>query len=74
MWTTVIIVGFLAFIVFNLGAGLYYMMRDRGGSDRTLNALTWRIGLSVALFLLLMLGFATGIIEPHGIGAPSANP
>ncbi len=54
MWTTVIIVGFLAFIVFNLGAGLYYMMRDRGGSNRTLNALTWRIGLSVALFLLLM--------------------
>lgn len=74
MWTTVIIVGFLAFIVFNLGAGLYYMMRDRGGSNRTLNALTWRIGLSVALFVLLMLGIATGIIEPHGIGAPSTNP
>lgn len=74
MWTRVVIVGFLAFIVFNLGAGLYYMMRDKGGSDRTLKALTWRIGLSVLLFVLLMLGFATGIIEPHGIGAPSSNP
>lgn len=74
MWTRVVIVGFLAFIVFNLGAGLYYMMRDKGGSDRTLKALTWRIGLSVLLFALLMLGFATGIIEPHGIGAPSSNP
>lgn len=74
MWTRVVIIGFLAFIVFNLGAGLYYMVRDKGGSDRTLKALTWRIGLSVLLFALLMLGFATGIIEPHGIGAPSRNP
>lgn len=74
MWTRVIIVGFLAFIVFNLGAGLYYMMRDKGGTDRTLKALSWRIGLSVLLFLLLLLGFATGVIEPHGIGVPSSNP
>lgn len=74
VWTRVIVIGFLAFIVFNLGAGLYYMMRDKGRSDRTLNALTWRIGLSVTLFLLLILGFATGILEPHGIGAPSSNP
>lgn len=74
MWTRVIIVGFLAFIVFNLGAGLYYMMRDKGGTDRTLKALSWRIGLSVLLFLLLLLGFATGLIEPHGIGVPSSNP
>lgn len=74
MWTRVVIIAFLAFIVFNLGAGLFHMMRDKGQSDRTLKALTWRIGLSVALFLLLMLGFATGIIEPHGFGNPSANP
>lgn len=74
MWTRVIVIGFLAFIVFNLGAGLYYMMRDKGRTDRTLNALTWRIGLSVTLFLLLILGFVTGILEPHGIGVPSSNP
>lgn len=74
MWTRVIVIGFLAIIVFNLGAGLYYMMRDKGRSDRTLNALTWRIGLSVTLFLLLILGFATGILEPHGIGALPSNP
>jgi succinate dehydrogenase/fumarate reductase cytochrome b subunit len=74
VWTRVIVIGFLAFIVFNLGAGLYYMMRDKGRSDRTLNALTWRISLSVTLFLLLILGFATGVLEPHGVGVPSANP
>jgi hypothetical protein len=30
-------------------------------------ALTWRIGLSVALFVLLMLAWYTGLIAPHGI-------
>lgn len=68
MLSRILIIAFLAVIVFNLGAGLYYMMRDKGESDRTLNALTRRIALSVALFVLLLLGFATGIIEPHGIG------
>lgn len=68
MWTRIIIIAILAVIVYNLGAGLFYMMRDKGESDRTLNALTRRIALSVGLFLLLLLGIATGIIEPHGIG------
>ncbi len=64
---TLIIVAFLLLILYNLGAGLYYMLVDKGGSNRTVNALTRRIGLSVALILLVMLGIATGIIEPHGI-------
>jgi hypothetical protein len=33
-------------------------------------ALTWRIGLSLALFVLLMAGFYFGIIEPHGLAPP----
>lgn len=68
MWSRILIIAFLAVIVYNLGAGLFYMVRDKGQSDRTLNALTRRIALSVALFLLLLLGIATGIIQPHGIG------
>jgi hypothetical protein len=31
-------------------------------------ALTLRVGLSVALFLLLMLAWRAGLIEPHGVG------
>ena len=64
---TLIIVAFLLLILYNLGAGLYYMLVDKGQTKRTVNALTWRIGLSVALILLIMLGIATGIIEPHGV-------
>ena len=40
MWTKLIIVAFLAVIVYNLGAGLYYMMTDKSGSDRVVKALT----------------------------------
>ncbi len=67
MWTTFAIVAFLLVILYNLGAGLYYMMVDKGTTDRTVRALTWRIGLSVLLILLLILGILTGVIHPHGI-------
>jgi Protein of unknown function (DUF2909) len=38
-------------------------------TEKTVKALTWRIGLSLGLFLLLMLAFSTGIIGP-----PNAHP
>lgn len=68
MWTKVIIVAFFAVIIYNLGAGLYYMMTDKSGSDRVVKALTRRIGLSVLLILLVILGIWMGIIKPHGVG------
>jgi hypothetical protein len=67
MFFKVIVVAVLAFILFNLGAGLIYLVKDQGHSDRTLKALTLRIAFSVALFILLMIGFATGLITPHSI-------
>jgi succinate dehydrogenase/fumarate reductase cytochrome b subunit len=68
MWTTLVIVAFFIVIVYNLGAGLFYMMSDKGTTDRTVKALTWRIGLSVFLILLIIAGLYTGIIKPHGLG------
>ncbi len=67
MLQKLLIVGFLVLIVYNLGAGLYYMLVDKGGSKRTVNSLTWRVGLSVVLILLVILGIWTGVIQPHGI-------
>mgnify|MGYP003584406986 FL=1 len=66
---TLVIVAFLALIVWNLGAGLYYLLVDKGQSKRTVNALTRRIALSVALILLVILAIWMGWIKPHGIGA-----
>ncbi len=65
---TLVIVGFLIIIVWNLGAGMYYMMVDKGGSDRTVKALTKRIALSVGLIALVIIGILTGVVEPHGVG------
>jgi len=45
-----------------LSAG-FFLVRDRGQSRRTVKALTWRIALSVGLFLLLMLGHYFGVIQ-----------
>jgi len=64
---TLLIVAFLLIIVWQLGAGLYYLLTDREDSKRTVNALTRRIGLSVALILLVILGIWTGWIKPHGL-------
>ena len=63
-----LIVAFLAVILWNLGAGLYYMLVDKGTTKRTVNALTRRIVVSVALILLLILAMYMGWITPHGVG------
>lgn len=64
---TLLIIGFVILILWNLGAGLYYMLTDKGRSDRTVNALTRRIGLSVALIALVLLAIGMGWIKPHGV-------
>ncbi|HEX4852922.1 MULTISPECIES: twin transmembrane helix small protein [Arenimonas] len=63
-----LIIAVLIVILWNLGAGLYYMMVDKGKTDRTVKSLTWRIGLSVGLILLVIAGIFTGVIKPHGVG------
>ena len=65
---TLLVVAFLLVILWNLGSALYYLLVDRGQSKRTVNALTRRIGFSVLLILMIVVGIWTGVIQPHGIG------
>ena len=65
---TLFILAFLGLIIYNLGAGLYYMLVDTGRSKRTVNALTRRIVLSIALIGMVAIGIYTGVIDPHGVG------
>lgn len=58
----IVVILFIIFILGSLGSALYYMVRDRGTTERTAKALTIRIVLSIVLFLLLMLGFQSGLI------------
>lgn len=58
----IVVILFIVVILASLGSALYYMIKDRGTTERTAKALTIRIALSIALFLLLMIGFQTGLI------------
>ena len=54
-------------ILVSLGSGIVFLVRDEGKTKRTVKALTWRIALSIGLFIFLILGFMFGFISPHGI-------
>ena len=55
-------------IVGSLGAALYQLTTRQGDSGRMMRALSWRVSLSLALFVLLLLASRQGWIVPHGIG------
>jgi len=60
-----VIIVFLG-IVASLGSAYYYLLKDKSGTNRTVNALTVRIGLSVALFLFLLIAHHLGWIQSTG--------
>jgi O-antigen/teichoic acid export membrane protein len=53
---------FIAFILISLFSALYFLLKDKGRSDRTVKALTVRVVLSIVLFALLILGYRFGFI------------
>lgn len=54
-------------ILFSLGSALVFLMKDRGKSNRTVKALAFRVGFSIALFALILIAYSLGWIEPTGI-------
>jgi hypothetical protein len=61
----ILIIIFLVTILYSLGSALVFLVRDHGEGDRTVNRLTWRIGLSLVLFLFLWGAYQLGWIEPN---------
>jgi cytochrome bd-type quinol oxidase subunit 2 len=63
---------FLA-ILASLGSALFFMMKDgAGGKAKTSNmarALAFRVGLSVVLFICILVAWKLGYIQPTGIPA-----
>ncbi|WP_293778201.1 twin transmembrane helix small protein [uncultured Oxalicibacterium sp.] len=59
----------IAFILIlgSLASALFYLMRDKGKSNRTVQALAWRVGFSITLFVLVLLAWRFGYIQPTGI-------
>lgn len=58
---------FIVFILASLASALYYLIKDKGQSDRVVRMLTVRVGLSIALFVLLMGGYYFGIVPQNGL-------
>jgi TRAP-type C4-dicarboxylate transport system permease large subunit len=58
----------LLVVIFNLGQALYFMMTDKDDDRRTVWALTRRIGLSLVLIAMIILGIWMGWLHPHGLG------
>ena len=54
-------------IFISLIGGLFFLAKDQGKSRRTMYSLTLLVALSVSLFILLFIGYLTGLIQPHGI-------
>ena len=61
----ILIIIFLITILYSLGSALVFLVKDHGEGDRTVNRLTWRIGLSLVLFLFLWGAYQLGWIEPN---------
>lgn len=61
------VIAMLIAIFASLFSALVFLFRDKKGSHRTAKALTWRIGLSITLFVLLMGAFYFGLIPPQGL-------
>lgn len=54
-------------ILGSLGSALVFLMRDKGRSNRTVQALAFRVGFSILLFVLLLVAYRLGWIQPTGI-------
>lgn len=54
-------------IIGSLASALVFLMRDKGRSNRTVHALALRVGFSVLLFVLLLVLYRMGWIQPTGI-------
>jgi hypothetical protein len=52
----------LLLILGSLASALFYLVKGRGDPRKMALALTLRVGLSVALFVLLMAGYYFGLI------------
>ncbi len=59
-----VVIAMLVMIVASLGSALFFMLKGRDDPERMAKALAVRVGLSVALFLMLMAGYFLGLWQP----------
>lgn len=63
----IVIIALMLAILFSLFRALYFLAKDDKDSKRTVTSLRWRIGLSITLFVVIVVAMSLGWIEPHGL-------
>ena len=58
----IVILVLLVAVVASLFSGLYFVYKDKGGTNRAVIALTIRIALSIVVFVILMASYYFGLI------------
>ncbi|MFC3149221.1 twin transmembrane helix small protein [Piscinibacterium candidicorallinum] len=64
-----VLLAFIGILASLASAGLF-MLRRKGEAHQMVRALSWRIGLSIALFSFILFSWWMGWIQPTGIRVP----
>ncbi len=70
MLSKIVIVILVLLMIVSLGSAMVYMFKDRGQTDRTLNALKWRVGIWAVLLVFIIAGLKFGFIIPSNSLVP----
>jgi Protein of unknown function (DUF2909) len=63
-----LVIAMLVLILISLGKALYHLTSSKPEDGaKMVKALAWRIGLSVALFVLLIVAYYNGWIDPQRV-------
>ncbi len=68
MLAKAVVVIALLVIAYTLGSSFYFLIRDKGEGTRTVRRLTWRVGLSLLLFMLIIFAMTSGWLQPGSAG------
>jgi len=70
----IIIIAFLLAIIWCLASSFVFLIQDKGEGDRVVWRLTWRIGLSMLLFVLIFAAYQLGWVKPSTPGPIGLKP
>jgi len=63
-----ILIALLFFVIVSLFTAFYYLVKDPSSSKRVVKSLFFRVGLSLFIMILLLIGTQLGWVTPHGFG------
>jgi len=61
-------------ILFSLFRSLFLLVTEKPNTKKVVKSLSWRIGLSITLFLFIVAAIVFGWIEPHGLPTVTPKP